>query len=823
MKVEHPNTAVQDHWDPESAEAWHLDRTADARPLGLFPEHYIPTVKQFLLGLREKGDIILLHDRVVDAVEEFVQASEATDPECTKRLLKTFRGCQEIFFTTSYIYAHLRPRVGQIQMVRLHPEAQQFEEVSRFIYLQEKDSYIQGVEEAYKGGLTLDFSPFFQNYPKVREAKSMGEGISVLNRHLAGVMHQNTPRFRQAMAKFLADFHLEGHNLLCNEHLESPETLAKELVRAEDMLADYADDTPYSEISHDLRILGFEAGWGAHVAEIRDGLDILGKVMDAADPDRLERLLAKLPLTRSVLMVSPHGWFAQEKVLGKPDTGGQVTYVLDQARAIECAMKARFEACGIDVNPHVVILTRLIPNAEDTTCNVPRERVVGSNYSWIIRVPFRHSDGSIHENWISRFHLWPYLEQFALDARRAVITEFMGTPGLVVGHYTDGNLVAHRLSADLGITHCAAVHALEKTKYLLSDIYWADMEQEYHFSCHFTADVIAYNSADFIISSSYREIGGTPTEMGMFETYETFSMPGLFRVTSGMDPTLARYNIVPPGVSDEHFYPASETERRSATVAKKLEDILFSSEPAPGDVGHLTHPERPPVFAMSRMDKVKNLPGLVEAFAKDAALRESANLVIMSSLTNADDSQDQEEIEQIGRLYDIIAEYKLEGCFRWCAARLDKTSTGEIYRVMADRRGVFAQPAFMETFGLTVIEAMACCLPVVVTCFGGPAEIVIHGDSGEQVNPNEHEKMSDALRRVVCDAALWDKYSARGIARVREAFNWNAHANKVLRLANTYSFWDHFDALNRKALDQYIHTLYHTVYRPRAMAILDEQ
>jgi sucrose synthase len=144
--------------------------------------------------------------------------------------------------------------------------------------------------------------------------------------------------------------------------------------------------------------------------------------------------------------------------------------------------------------------------------------------------------------------------------------------------------------------------------------------------------------------------------------------------------------------------------------------------------------------------------------------------------------------------------------------------TGEIYRIVADRKGVFAQPAFMETFGLTVIEAMACGLPVVATCFGGPSEVVRPGESGAVENPNDHEAFAHALEFVVRDEQLWQTYAEGGIQRVREAFTWSRHAAKVLRLANVYTYWNYLDVMNRQALDRYIHTLYHTIYRPRIMA-----
>ena len=784
----------------------------------LAPEH-IPTVKRFCAALKASGESFFLSDQIQKQLKAFFSQSTGIEPRTQRAVRRMFRGCGEIIFDAEAAYAVLRPGVGLKQIVRIHPEIETIELVDRGQLLEVKDAYVQDHETAGRQGLVLDFSPFFRDFPKVNESAEMGEGISFLNRRLSAQMYQNPQVFQRALLDFMRNRDIEGVSILVNDHLATPADLLDAISAAHAFLEDFEPDEPYASFAHELRMHGFEPGWGNTAADVADSLALLGRVMESSEPARFERLLGRLTLTRTVLMVSPHGWFAQDDVLGKPDTGGQVTYVLDQARALEHQMRRQFADRGIDATPKVVVLTRLIPDAEGTTCNVTREKIYGTEDSWIIRVPFRDASGEVVNEWISRFQIWPYLEQFAEDSKQVIVTELFGTPDLIIGHYSDGNLVAYRLADDLGTTHCACVHALEKTKYLLSDMYWADMEEDYRFSLQFTADLIAYNSADLILCSSYREVGGTATEMGMMESYELFSMPGLYRVQSGFNPRLARHNIVPPGASEEHFFPHTDASRRVEAVTKALEERLFEKDPSQGCFGTLHDPSLPFIFAMARMDKIKNLPGLVEAFGKSASLREKANLILITSLIDPSESSDQEEIEMVSRTYELVEEYQLQGHIRWCAARLDKVETGEVYRMIADRRGVFAQPAFMETFGLTVIEAMACGLPVVVTCFGGPSEIVIPRKSGLVEDPNDHVAFADALEKVISSRETWETYSNGGIERVREAFTWKRHADKVLGMANVYTYWNYIDVMNRQALDRYIHTLYHTVYRPRALSM----
>jgi sucrose synthase len=164
----------------------------------------------------------------------------------------------------------------------------------------------------------------------------------------------------------------------------------------------------------------------------------------------------------SIAILSPHGFFGQSGVLGKPDTGGQVVYILDQVRALEREMRRSIYDQGLDVDPQIVVLSRLIPESEGTTCNQPIEAIMGTQNARILRVPFRTPEGDVIPHWISRFEIWPYLEQFALESEGMLRAELGGKPDFILGNYSDGNIVASLLAARMGVTQCNIAHALDE-------------------------------------------------------------------------------------------------------------------------------------------------------------------------------------------------------------------------------------------------------------------------------------------------------------------------------------------------------------------------
>jgi glycosyltransferase involved in cell wall biosynthesis len=66
---------------------------------------------------------------------------------------------------------------------------------------------------------------------------------------------------------------------------------------------------------------------------------------------------------------------------------------------------------------------------------------------------------------------------------------------------------------------------------------------------------------------------------------------------------------------------------------------------------------------------------------------------------------------------------------------------------------VFVLPSLAEPFGLVLLEAMAMKKPIIATNAGGPREIVINGETGYLVPPQQPAEMSEAILRVLGDEA----------------------------------------------------------------------
>ncbi|MDR3668416.1 MAG: sucrose synthase [Ignavibacteriaceae bacterium] len=720
------------------------------------------------------------------------------------------------------LYLEVREDINISAFFLFNVEEKYYEEISELDYLKAQEQF---VEPGSNGNiLTLDFKPFYDKFPSIRQTKSIGHGVEYLNRYLSSRMFNEPEKFKQALFDFIFVHRYKNQPLILNDRIKNTDQLILNIDRALKLLWKKDDDEPYNNFRNDLQNLGFEPGLGNTAGLISLHLQQLDRLMHSPDHIALKEFISSIPMIYNIAIISPHGYFGQQNVLGKPDTGGQVVYILDQVRAIENQLLNSLAEAGLDADPKILILTRLIPNAGDTDCNLRIEKVHNSKNTFILRIPFRNKDNQILQNWITRFEVWPYLEYFAEDAYKELLAELGGRPDFIIGNYSDGNMVASILAKKFGVTQCNIAHALEKSKYLYSGLYWKNLEQFYNFSVQFIADLYAMNSANFIITSTFQEIAGTEEGIGQYESYSFYTMPGLYRVKYGVNLSHPKFNILPPGVNTVTYFPFTNEQERIKETTNEIETLIFGSQDEPDIFGKLSKPELIPIFTLARLDKIKNLTALAKWFGMSSEMQEKANLVIVAGKIDSSLTPDIEEKEQIDLMHSIINEHNLSNKIRWIGKLFRKDQSGEVYRVIADHKGIFVQPALFEGLGLTVLEAMRSGLPVFATKYGGPQEIIEDERSGFHIDPVNAEettiKIISFLDRIKKDPAYWDKISSRAIQRVDHEYNWKNYAASLISLANIYGFWKFTSNIEMTEMNAYLDVIYHLLYKPRVDDVL---
>ncbi len=778
-------------------------------------------VHDVVQALQTRSKNLILGSELWDGFVTFCNENKRQDLLSTP-LAETLQKAQEALATESWFYCVLRPRVATWLYLRYHLEEQSLEEISANHFLSVKEALVTGKTDNFV--LEIDLAPFERDFPKMNQVRSIGHGVEFLNRRFSSRLSAMLTMGDELLYSFLRVHGYNNQPFMINEKIGGVKQLRSALVRALDYLDDKPADTEWDDLKDELARMGFEPGWGRTRANIHKSFSILADLLEAPDHHNLEKFLGRIPMIFNLAILSPHGFFGQKNVLGLPDTGGQIVYILDQVRALETEMQNRLYNQGLDIQPQILIITRLIPDAGETTCNQPEELIEGTDNVHIIRVPFRRKDGSVINQWISRFEVWPYLERFAKESEKAILEKLGRRPDLIIGNYSDGNLVATLLSNSLKVTQCNIAHALEKTKYLYSALFWEDMEDQYHFSCQFTADLIAMNSADFIITSTFQEIAGSNDVVGQYESYSSFTMPNLQRVLHGIDVFDPKFNIVSPGADTNVYFPYYEDNRRLHSLHQEIEQLLFGDQE--NYRGNYEHSDKPIIFSMARLDRIKNLTGLVELYAQNDRLRQLANLLIIGGTVHPDLSNDEEEREQIYRMHQLFDDYGLDGQVRWLGTRLGKNLSGELYRYIADKKGIFVQPAFFEAFGLTVIESMASGVPTFATLYGGPLEIIVDGVSGYHINPNHNRetaaKIVEFFERCATTPEHWQKISSGAIERVEEKYTWKLYARRLLSLTCIYGFWKYVTDLDRQETDRYLEMLYHLQYKTLAATVTEK-
>ena len=98
---------------------------------------------------------------------------------------------------------------------------------------------------------------------------------------------------------------------------------------------------------------------------------------------------------------------------------------------------------------------------------------------------------------------------------------------------------------------------------------------------------------------------------------------------------------------------------------------------------------------------------------------------------------------------------------------------------------VFLSPSRSENFGMSIVEAMACRLPIIVSDQVGVADTILKENAGLVV-PLDPSRMSDAMVYMLQNPWLRQEYGDKGARIVHEQFSAESIAQKFLQLSCTF-------------------------------------
>ncbi|XP_009786823.1 sucrose-phosphate synthase 4 [Nicotiana sylvestris] len=492
-----------------------------------------------------------------------------------------------------------------------------------------------------------------------------------------------------------------------------------------------------------------------------------------------------------IVLISIHGLVRGENMeLGRDsDTGGQVKYVVELARAL-----ANME--GVH---RVDLLTRQITSPEvDSSYGEPIEMLscpsdaFGSCGAYIVRIPCGPRD-----KYIPKESLWPYIPEFVDGALSHIVNmaRAMGEqvnagkavwPYVIHGHYADAGEVAARLSGTLNVPMVLTGHSLGRNKFeqLLKQgrLTKEDINTTYKILRRIEGEELGLDAAEMVVTSTKQEID---EQWGLYDGFD-IQLERKLRVrrrrgVSCLGRYMPRMVVIPPGM-DFSNVNAQDLLEGDGDLKSLIGTDKSQKRPIPYIWSEImrffVNPHKPMILALSRPDPKKNVTTLLRAFGECQALRELANLTLI--LGNRDDIDDMSSSSSavLTTVIKLIDKYNLYGQVAY-PKHHKQPDVPDIYRLAAKTKGVFINPALVEPFGLTLIEAAAYGLPIVATKNGGPVDILKALNNGLLIDPHDQKAIADALLKLVADKNLWLECRKNGLKNIHR-FSWPEHCRNYL-------------------------------------------
>jgi sucrose-phosphate synthase len=421
------------------------------------------------------------------------------------------------------------------------------------------------------------------------------------------------------------------------------------------------------------------------------------------------------------------------------DTGGQIKYVVELAKALSQHEDVR----------EVELFTRLV--AEKTLSEDYAHTIEEINAKCrIVRI---QCGG---RKYMRKEMLWPYLDEY-VDKTIKYIKRKKRIPDIVHGHYPDAGYVTMQLAEIFGLPLVYTGHSLGRSKLnrlLNQGMTEQEVIKKYRIDHRIQMEEAVLKHADLVVVSTTQEI------KGQYGQYDNKDLP--------------RYKVIPPGLDIDKFYPFYHD---ALPESEKSETELYAQASVLEELHRFfKHPDKPMILSLCRPDKRKNIAGLIKAYGEDLELRSMANLAVFAGIRKDITEMEDNERDVLTEMLLLMDKYDLYGRMAIPKKHDFEYEVPELYRIAAEKRGVFINTALTEPFGITLIESAACGLPIIAPNDGGPQDIIANCKCGVLVDTTDTKEIATAAKQIIVDGDLWKQYSKAGIMNIRKHYTWQRHA-----------------------------------------------
>ena len=95
------------------------------------------------------------------------------------------------------------------------------------------------------------------------------------------------------------------------------------------------------------------------------------------------------------------------------------------------------------------------------------------------------------------------------------------------------------------------------------------------------------------------------------------------------------------------------------------------------------------------------------------------------------------------------------------------------------RMDIFVTPSLSESFGVSVVEASSCEIPVIASDVGGLPEVIVDGETGFLIPPRNEAAIAEKIIKLIEQPGLRKNIGSNGRKFVLDNYDWNLCAKKM--------------------------------------------